>query len=311
MSALSNLLIENKALMFGAAALAFIVAAILILLVFRLAFGRRLRMPGGRARQMRLGIVDAFDLDRQRQLVIVRRDNVEHLIMIGGPNDILIESQIVRAEAREMRGRDKEMREPGQAPAPSAKPPTIEPKLPIPQIIPEPSSVATAEDHAAPPATGPSIPLGPASRTPSSIQRPLRSPLPPPSTRPLSTPHVPGGEGEPHGKPLVPSSLLAHKPPTSPKQPPGFARWPARPVSPPVPKDAETPAHESMPAPVPPPLPSEPLAPAAAQPPADAEPPQPPTQVAGPPVLSLEGLESLEEEMAKLLGRSPIKPENP
>jgi len=47
--------------------------------------------------------VDAFDLDRQRQLVIIRRDNVEHLLMIGGPNDLVIESQSFVPRAREPR----------------------------------------------------------------------------------------------------------------------------------------------------------------------------------------------------------------
>ena len=51
----------------------------------------------GRGRQPRLGIVDSFSVDRQRQLVIIRRDNVEHLILIGGNSDIVIETNIVRA----------------------------------------------------------------------------------------------------------------------------------------------------------------------------------------------------------------------
>ena len=57
------------------------------------------RARRSRARQPRLGLVDAFSLDGQRQLVLVRRDNIEHLIMIGGPNDVLLESQIIRAAA--------------------------------------------------------------------------------------------------------------------------------------------------------------------------------------------------------------------
>ena len=93
----------SKAAMIVLALVAFLVAALLVLIIVRMLFGGRLRMPGGRARQARLGIVDAFDLDRQRQLIIVRRDNTEHLIMIGGPNDILIESEIVRVEARDFR----------------------------------------------------------------------------------------------------------------------------------------------------------------------------------------------------------------
>ena len=66
-------------------------------IVYRVVFAHRLRVPGGRTRQPRLGLVDAFSLDGQRQLVLIRRDNVEHLVMIGGPNDVLVESQINRA----------------------------------------------------------------------------------------------------------------------------------------------------------------------------------------------------------------------
>lgn len=51
---------------------------------------------GSRSRQPRLGVVDVYDLDRTRQLVLLRRDNVEHLLLIGGPNDVVIESNIVR-----------------------------------------------------------------------------------------------------------------------------------------------------------------------------------------------------------------------
>ena len=61
--------------------------------------GGRLAMTGqdrGRARQPRLGIIDVYDLDRQRQLILLRRDNVEHLLLIGGPNDVVIETNIVR-----------------------------------------------------------------------------------------------------------------------------------------------------------------------------------------------------------------------
>ncbi len=65
--------------------------------------GGRLRVRGqggGRARQPRLGVVDIHDLDRQRQLVLIRRDNVEHLIMIGGVSDIVVETNILRSGSR-------------------------------------------------------------------------------------------------------------------------------------------------------------------------------------------------------------------
>ena len=84
-------------------AIAFAIILILLVLfgvVFRKLTGARLMMPGsdrGRgSRQPRLGIVDVYDLDRQRQLLLLRRDNVEHLLLIGGPNDVVIETNIVR-----------------------------------------------------------------------------------------------------------------------------------------------------------------------------------------------------------------------
>src|ERR1019366_9347879 len=41
--------------------------------------------------------IDAAAVDGRRRLVLVRRDNVEHLLMIGGPTDIVVEPNIVRA----------------------------------------------------------------------------------------------------------------------------------------------------------------------------------------------------------------------
>jgi len=52
---------------------------------------------GGRGRQPRLAVIDAATVDARRKLILVRRDNVEHLVMIGGPTDVVIESNIVRA----------------------------------------------------------------------------------------------------------------------------------------------------------------------------------------------------------------------
>jgi hypothetical protein len=43
-------------------------------------------------------VIDAAAVDGRRRLVLVRRDNIEHLIMIGGPTDIVVESTIVRAQ---------------------------------------------------------------------------------------------------------------------------------------------------------------------------------------------------------------------
>jgi hypothetical protein len=65
-------------------------------LVRRLGAGR-LGGVGMRGRQPRLAVVDYASVDGRRRLILVRRDNVEHLVMIGGPSDIVVESNIVRA----------------------------------------------------------------------------------------------------------------------------------------------------------------------------------------------------------------------
>jgi flagellar protein FliO/FliZ len=57
-----------------------------------------------RGRQPRLALVDKADIDQRRSLVIIRRDNVEHLLMIGGPTDVVVEQNIVRATGA---GREK------------------------------------------------------------------------------------------------------------------------------------------------------------------------------------------------------------
>jgi flagellar protein FliO/FliZ len=57
----------------------------------------RLGGVGARGRQPRLAVIDAATVDGRRRLVLIRRDNVEHLLMIGGPTDVVVEPNIVRA----------------------------------------------------------------------------------------------------------------------------------------------------------------------------------------------------------------------
>jgi hypothetical protein len=59
------------------------------------------RLGGGnaRGRQPRLAVIDAANVDARRRLILIRRDNIEHLLMIGGPTDIVVEPNIVRAGA--------------------------------------------------------------------------------------------------------------------------------------------------------------------------------------------------------------------
>ena len=53
-----------------------------------------------RGRMPRLAVIDAAAVDGRRKLVLVRRDNVEHLLMIGGPTDVVVEPNIVRSTSQ-------------------------------------------------------------------------------------------------------------------------------------------------------------------------------------------------------------------
>ncbi len=50
-----------------------------------------------RRRQPRLAVIDSARIDGRRTLVLIRRDNVERLVMIGGPNDVVIEQNVLPA----------------------------------------------------------------------------------------------------------------------------------------------------------------------------------------------------------------------
>lgn len=44
--------------------------------------------------ERRLAVVDQANVDGRRRLILIRRDGVEHLIMTGGPVDVVIETGI-------------------------------------------------------------------------------------------------------------------------------------------------------------------------------------------------------------------------
>src|ERR1700751_1724916 len=60
-------------------------------------FGSGRLGSSARGRQPRLAVIDYASVDNRRRLILVRRDNIEHLLMIGGPSDIVVEPNIVRA----------------------------------------------------------------------------------------------------------------------------------------------------------------------------------------------------------------------
>jgi len=106
----------------------------------------RLGGANARGRQPRLAVIDAATVDGRRRLVLIRRDNVEHLLMIGGPTDLVVEPNIVRAAAN----RDP-TREPPRAEMPRTEPalrqpPPVENAWPL-QPVSEPPSVPTQRPY--------------------------------------------------------------------------------------------------------------------------------------------------------------------
>ena len=55
--------------------------------------------------EKRLDVVDQANVDGRRRLVLIRRDDVEHLIMTGGPVDVVIETNIGQPKASGRGGR--------------------------------------------------------------------------------------------------------------------------------------------------------------------------------------------------------------
>ena len=99
------------------------------------------RLGGGaaRGRQPRLAVIDAATVDGRRRLVLIRRDNVEHLLMIGGPTDLVVEPNIVRATGsrevtREPAARQAPPVETGWPLQPSNEPAPVAPQPQVPAV---------------------------------------------------------------------------------------------------------------------------------------------------------------------------------
>lgn len=58
----------------------------------RLGFGGRLAAARGKRR---LGVQEVLSLDSKRRLVLLKRDGVEHLILLGLNDDVVVETGIV------------------------------------------------------------------------------------------------------------------------------------------------------------------------------------------------------------------------
>jgi len=134
----------------------------------------RLGGASSRGRQPRLGVLDYASVDARRRLILVRRDNVEHLLMIGGPTDVVVEANIVRAVAAP---RDVAL----------ARPAAVEP---LPRAIPLPDngngSWPLQPEVVTPPPARPAPKIEPASD-----EAPAWAPLQPQADTPPASPARP------------------------------------------------------------------------------------------------------------------------
>ncbi|MFA1674577.1 flagellar biosynthesis protein FliO [Rhizobium mongolense] len=176
---------------------------------------------GGKNRLPRLQVLDAAAVDTRRRLVLVRRDDVEHLIMIGGPTDIVIESRILQDTDE---GSDHAFIAPLAPPAPRPEPvvstpeePPVKPARPVTAFerepepdepyapAPAPAPAPAVEPRLHPVATAPAVapaeqePAAPSAATSAvaaKIEREPASPaaLPPiiprPAERPAAAPVI-------------------------------------------------------------------------------------------------------------------------
>ncbi|MEH2561183.1 flagellar biosynthetic protein FliO [Bradyrhizobium sp. AZCC 2289] len=274
----------------------------------------RLGANPNRGRMPRLAVIDAAAVDGRRRLVLVRRDNVEHLLMIGGPSDIVVEPNIVRATP----GRDQ--MSPRPAVAGAEQPPRIAP-LPDAAWADSEGSRTDMFDHAEP-----QMPEPPPRSARPSFADEVRRPVPMPERRsdpmagfapePIGSRPEPRAEARPDPVPprvtrTEPMLPRAPRPSEPPKAPPPV-RAPERAAAPPPPPPPSAPPPQSSadqnlaemaqrleaalrrPAgdTAPPVAPEPPPArPARSDAPAPAPAPQ------------KSGFENLEDEMASLLGR--------
>jgi flagellar protein FliO/FliZ len=228
--------------------------------------GNRLGANTNRGRMPRLAVIDAAAVDGRRRLVLVRRDNIEHLLMIGGPTDIVVEANIVRA----MPSRDQM---PSRTPVGGAEPPS--------RIAPLPDSGNWTDGDSARPdifdQAEPQMPEPPPRPARPSFVDEVRRPMPPvlPERRsersdPLTgfAPESLGARPEPRAEPRseliprsepVPRSELIPRgepiPRTVTRNEPMIPR-PPRSSEPPKPPPVRTPERPVVA--VPPPIPSSP-----------------------------------------------------
>jgi len=189
------------------------------------------RLAAGRGRQPRLAVIDAAAVDGRRKLIIIRRDNVEHLLMIGGPTDVVVETNILRAAPAAQR----ETPTPRVAdtlpratllPDATAWTPQVEPapalRVDRPRLLPEepapmpPASISAQlrtliesprPQPPPPPDIDPLMGLAAELSRSTKVEPTLRPPEPPPPPRTPTAPQLPNNE-----TPIVPAATTPAAP---------------------------------------------------------------------------------------------------
>jgi flagellar protein FliO/FliZ len=214
---------------------------VLLLLVGGAALWRRFgnalpRTSTTDGRQPRLSVIDAATIDASRRLILIRRDDTEHLLMIGGPTDIVIEPNITRGgSAREAwRLPVGEAHPPPLAaawpqPAPLARPDPL--RLPREPMAADPMQALRTDlasrlsPQGAAEATQPAftpLPTEALSAAPEAEVKPVRAPEPPPLTT-----YEPVFQTSPDLRPPAPAAVEPPWPSPDPRRPGGPVRPPA------------------------------------------------------------------------------------
>jgi hypothetical protein len=155
------------AILWTVAALILLVVVLLAIKVVRnLTFGTF--VAGGRNRKTRLAVMDATAVDSHRRLVLVRRDDIEHLILIGGPTDVVVERDIRLAAPRRpaLTGDSGQQQAAATAPRPRAPQPAPPPAPAPARQAPPPAAqpAAAARPRAPAPAPKPAAPSQPTAK---------------------------------------------------------------------------------------------------------------------------------------------------
>lgn len=139
------------AVLWTLAALAALVAILIVVKVVRRASSGTF-VAGGRNRKTRLAVMDATAVDSHRRLVLVRRDDVEHLLLIGGTTDIVVEQNIrLNAPVRRPAPAERADQAPVQRPRPPEAP-AQPPQAPQPRPVQPPVATQRPPTPLAPPA---------------------------------------------------------------------------------------------------------------------------------------------------------------